>query len=129
MERKYNRAILPFARELRKNMTKEENHLWYDFLKQYPVQFNRQKVIGNYIVDFYCPKAKLVIELDGAGHFTDEGHEQDKIRDAFMAEYKNLTVLRFSNSRIKYEFKQVCEEIADFVEARIGAETSSASIR
>ena len=110
---------------LRKNMTPEEKHLWYDFLRNSTVQFYRQKVIGNYIVDFYCPKAKLVIELDGAGHFTYEGHEQDKIRDAFMNEYKNLTVLRFSNSRIKYEFKQVCEEIADFIEAR----TSSVSFR
>ena len=110
---------------LRKNMTPEEKHLRYDFLRNSTVQFYRQKVIGNYIVDFYCPKAKLVIELDGAGHFTYEGHEQDKIRDAFMNEYKNLTVLRFSNSRIKYEFKQVCEEIADFIEAR----TSSVSFR
>ena len=111
------------AKKLRKNMTKEEKHLWYDFLKNLPMTVNRQKVIGNYIVDFYCPKAKLVVELDGAGHFTEEGHEQDKIRDAFMTEYKNLTVLRFSNSRIKYEFKQVCEEIADFVEARTSSVT------
>ncbi len=104
---------------LRRNMTSEEKHLWYDFLRNSPVHFYRQKVIGNYIVDFYCPKAKLVVELDGAGHFTKEGYEYDRIRDAFMNEYKSLTVLRFSNSRIKYEFKQVCEEIADAVEVRL----------
>ena len=114
--------LTPISQMLRRNMTPEEKHLWYDFLKYSPVHFYRQKVIGNYIVDFYCPKARLVIELDGAQHFTPEGHEQDKLRDAFMNEYKSLMVLRFPNSRIKYEFRQVCCEISDIVEKRIGAE-------
>ncbi|WP_253291144.1 endonuclease domain-containing protein [Acetivibrio sp. MSJd-27] len=64
MDRKHNKNIVPFAKELRKNMTKEERHLWYDFLRNYPIRFSRQKILGKYIVDFYCAKAKLAIELD-----------------------------------------------------------------
>ena len=104
---------------LRRNMTPEEKHLWYDFLRKLPVIVHRQKVIGRYIVDFYCPKAKLVIELDGAQHFTEEGHEQDRIRDAFLIEEKELMVLRFPNSRIKKEFGRVCDEIMICIESRI----------
>ena len=74
-------------------MTKEERHLWYDFLKELPVNFNRQKVIGNYIVDFYCAKAKIVIELDGSQHYFDEGREKDLKRDRFLSSL-GLTVLR-----------------------------------
>ena len=69
MDRKHNSKIVPFAKELRKNMTKEERHLWYDFLKTYPVRFLRQKVLGRYIADFYCAKANVVIELDGSQHY------------------------------------------------------------
>ena len=103
---------------LRRNMTPEENHLWYDFLRKLPLIVHRQKVIGKYVVDFYCPKAKLVIELDGAQHFTEEGHKQDRIRDDFLTEEKGLMVLRFPNSRIKKEFGRVCEEILICVESR-----------
>ena len=71
--RKYNHEIIPVAKMLRKNSTKEENHLWYDFLKDYPVRFTRQKVLGKYIADFYCAKAKLVVELDGSQHYTEKG--------------------------------------------------------
>ena len=67
MQRKHNPNIVLTARMLRKNMTKEENHLWYDFLRDYPIRFVRQKVLGKYIADFYCAKAKIVIELDGSG--------------------------------------------------------------
>ena len=67
MDRKHNSKIVPFAKELRKNMTKEERHLWYDFLREYPMKFTRQKVLGKYIADFYCAKANIVIELDGSG--------------------------------------------------------------
>ena len=66
---KHNKNLVLNARELMKNMTKEEKHLWYDFLRTYPVRFLKQKVLGRYIADFYCAKAKLVIELDGSGHF------------------------------------------------------------
>lgn len=71
MNRKYNKELVSIAKTLRKNMTNEENHLWYDFLKVYPIRFYRQKVLGKYIADFYCSKAKLVIELDGAQHYDD----------------------------------------------------------
>ena len=72
MDRKHNNKIVPFAKELRKNMTKEERHLWYDFLRSYPIKFTRQKVLGKYIADFYCAKANVVIELDGSQHYEDD---------------------------------------------------------
>ena len=80
MERKHNTELTSNARTLRKNMTKEERHLWYDFLKMYPVRFLRQKVIDNYIVDFYCHSARLIIELDGSQHYEEKGLLKDKIR-------------------------------------------------
>ena len=69
MNGKHNKALTPIARKLRKDMTREERHLWYDFLREYPIRFLRQKVIGSYVVDFYCAAAKLVVELDGAQHY------------------------------------------------------------
>ncbi|MBE6535584.1 MAG: DUF559 domain-containing protein, partial [Ruminococcaceae bacterium] len=75
MQRKHNKDIVPTAKMLRKNMTKEEKHLWYDFLRTYHIRFLRQKVLGRYIADFYCAEAKLVIELDGSGHYTEEGKQ------------------------------------------------------
>ena len=78
MDRKHNRKIVPFAKELRKNMTKEERHLWYDFLRSDSVKFTRQKVLGKYIADFYCAKANLVFELDGSQHYEDEGLVNDE---------------------------------------------------
>ena len=101
---------------LRRNMTKEEKHLWYDCLKQMPVTFNRQKVIGNYIADFYCASAKLVIELDGSQHYEEQGVIMDKIRDSFF-EKQGITVLRYSNLQIHREFKNVCEDIWNHIEA------------
>lgn len=91
-------------------MTKEEKHLWYDFLKSLPVTVYRQKVIGNYIVDFYCAQAKLVIELDGSQHFNDISAENDRQRDEFMQSL-GLTVLRYSNAEINCNFKNICEDI------------------
>ena len=91
-------------------MTKEERHLWYDFLKELPVNFNRQKVIGNYIVDFYCAKAKIVIELDGSQHYFDEGREKDLKRDRFLSSL-GLTVLRYSNDDVNNSFESVCQDI------------------
>ena len=84
MNEAYNKKLVPNSRTLRKNMTKEERHLWYDFLRGYPVKFTRQKVIGPYIVDFYCPKADLVIELDGSQHFTEDGLQKDAQRTVFL---------------------------------------------
>ena len=106
----YNKANIPLAKELRKNMTPWERNLWYDYLRNYPVRFQRQKAIGNYIVDFYCAKAKLVIELDGGGHYTTEQTERDMIRTKEL-EAMDLTVLRFCNLDIDRNFLGVCEFI------------------
>ena len=110
MQRKHNKDIVPVAKMLRKNMTKEEKHLWYDFLSAYPVRFTRQKVLGKYIADFYCAKAKLVIELDGSGHYTDEGKVYDEERTAFLEGY-GLTVIHIPNTEIHSNFLGVCEYI------------------
>ena len=110
MERKHNISLTENAKELRKNMTKEERHLWYDFLKTYPVRFLRQKVIDNYIVDFYCHQARLIIELDGSQHYEKVGLLKDKIRTEKI-ENRNLTVIRIPNNEIKTNFYGVCEYI------------------
>ena len=91
-------------------MTKEERRLWYDFLKSLPVSVKRQKIIGSYIADFYIPSDKLVIELDGSQHYSDEGKDYDAERDAFMASL-GVTVLRYSNADISENFTGVCEDI------------------
>ena len=108
MDYKHNPNLVPFAKELRKNMTKEERHLWYDFLKDYPVRFSRQKVLGHYIVDFYCAKAKIVIELDGSQHYDEANLKADARRTEFLEGYR-LTVLRIPNNAIKDNFRGVCE--------------------
>ena len=98
------------ARKLRKNMTKEERHLWYDFLKKLPVTVNRQKKIGRYIVDFYIAQAKLVIELDGSQHYAATGQAADQERDSDLQKL-GLTVLRYSNTDINRSFDAVCQDI------------------
>ena len=110
MERKHNPALTQNARVLRKNMTKEERHIWYDFLKDYPVRFLRQKVIDNYIVDFYCHQARLIIELDGSQHYDEIGILKDKIRTEKIKN-RNLTVIRIPNNEISSNFYGVCEYI------------------
>ena len=110
MDRKHNSKIVPFAKELRKNMTKEERHLWYDFLRQYPVKFTRQKVLGKYIADFYSYSAKLVIELDGSQHYEPENREKDRVRDDYLRSL-GLEVLRYTNFDIHDNFRGVCEDI------------------
>ena len=120
MDRKYNKNLVSFSRHLRKNMTKEERHLWYDFLKDYKHKFVRQKVLGKYIADFYCDKAKLVIELDGSQHYEDANIENDKKRTAYLEQY-NLMILRITNTDINVRFMQVCEHIDNVVKERINA--------
>ena len=115
MERKHNTELTTNARVLRKNMTKEEKHLWYDFLKTYPVRFLRQKVIDNYIVDFYCHSARLIIELDGFQHYEEKGLLKDIIRTERI-EQRNLTVIRIPNTEIHKNFRGVCEYIDHLVE-------------
>ncbi|MBR5272735.1 MAG: DUF559 domain-containing protein [Clostridia bacterium] len=108
MERKYNKKLIPFAKQLRKDMTREEKHLWYDFLRNLPVRVVRQKVIGKYIVDFYCASAKLVIELDGSQHFENEKIVSDAERDSFLKSM-GLEILRIPNNEINNNFEGVCE--------------------
>ena len=108
MQRKYNKQLVPFAKQLRKEMTKEERHLWYDFLRSYPVRFNRQKVMGKYILDFYCAEARLAIELDGSQHYEDANMVSDAERSAFLEGY-GLTVIRIPNNESSKNFRSVCE--------------------
>ena len=114
MEYKHNPKLTENAKELRKNMTKEEKHLWYDFLKGYPIRFLRQKVIDNYIADFYCHSAKLVVELDGSQHYTKSGLIKDKIRTERIEKH-DLTVMRIPNGEINHNFEGVCKFIDEFV--------------
>ena len=95
---------------LRKQMTKEERHLWYDYLKSYPVQFKRQYPIGCYIVDFYCYRGRLVVELDGAQHCEPSAVAYDRKRTEYLRQ-KGLYVLRFSNRDVMEQFRSICETI------------------
>ena len=110
MSLNYNKSNIPRARELRKNATKEERHLWYDFLAKYPLRFQRQKAIDNFIADFYCHKAKLVIEIDGSQHYTDEAQKKDAFRTEILEGY-GLKIIRFSNRQINENFIEVCDYI------------------
>ena len=119
MQPKHNKRLVPFAKQLRKTLTKEERRLWYDFLRDYPVRFSRQKVLGKYIVDFYCAKAKLVIELDGSQHYEDEGSANDIERTRFLEGY-GLTVIRIANNDIHQNFTAVCEYIDNVIKQLLG---------
>ena len=112
-----NPELTPFAQKLRKGMTKEEKHLWYDFLKKLPVTVNRQKVVGNYIVDFLCEDARLVIELDGAQHYSLEGRRKDAERDGYLNELGYL-VLRYTDHDIRTDFEGVCLDIKRQIQDR-----------
>lgn len=106
----YEHHLIARARELRKKATKQENHLWYDFLRNHTMRFQRQKAIDNYIVDFYCHSVKLVIELDGSQHFDEATARYDRNRTALLNGL-GITVLRFCNVDIDRNFEGVCEEI------------------
>ena len=112
----YNKSNIPLAKELRKNMTPWERKLWYEYLRNYPIRFQRQKAIGNYIVDFYCARAGLVVELDGGGHYTTQQQDKDAVRTKEL-ESMNLTVLRICNLDIDRNFTGVCEYIDSAVKA------------
>ena len=111
----YNEGNIPLAKALRKNMTPWERKLWYDFLRHYSVRFQRQKAIGNYIADFYCAKARLIIELDGGGHYTKEQRIKDEQRTNDLNSM-NLTVVRICNLDIDGNFCGVCEFIDRLVQ-------------
>ena len=110
MDYKHNPRLTGNARSLRKDMTKEERHLWYDFLRAYPVRFLRQKVIDDYIVDFYCASANLVIELDGSQHYEDQDRAYDERRTAAL-QARGLTVIRIPNNELMKNFRGACEYI------------------
>ena len=114
MARQYNKNLTPRAQELRRNATPQENHLWYDFLSKHPLRFQRQRVIGPYIADFYCHAAHLVIEIDGAQHFTEEGLQYDRIRTAVLESHE-LRVIRFTNREIDQYFDSVCRMIDEVI--------------
>ena len=108
--KEYNKNNIPFAKILRKNMTPWERKLWYMFLRKYPIRFQRQKAIGEYIADFYCAKARLVIELDGSGHYASLQAKKDELRTKEL-QNMNLKVIRICNLDIDRKFKSVCEYI------------------
>ena len=110
MQPKHNKQLTPLAKQLRKEMTKEERRLWYDYLRSYPVRFLRQRVMGKYIVDFYCSEAKLIVELDGSQHYEDGNIEKDTQRTEFLEGY-GLKVIRIPNNEVNQNFRGVCEYI------------------
>ena len=114
-----NNELLSIARSLRREMTPQERRLWFCFLKNYPVKFFKQRIIENYIVDFYCSPAKLVIEVDGSQHYDPEKMESDRKRSEVFQKY-GLEVIRFSNREVNQYFDSVCESIHRTVINRIG---------
>ncbi len=120
MQKKHNPVLISNAKALRKAMTKEERHLWYDYLRHYPVRFYRQKVLGKFIVDFYCADAKLVIELDGSQHYIPGETQKDAERTAFLEGY-DVIVLRIPNNHVNQNFRGVCEYIDMAVKQRLSA--------
>lgn len=115
---KQKEQLTQFSQQLRKNATKEENTLWYQYLRRYPVQFRRQCVIGPYIVDFYCAKAGLVLELDGSQHYETEGAVRDAQRTCYL-QSQGLMVLRFSNTDVNQNLAGVCQRIDTVVAERL----------
>ena len=111
----YNDRNITLAKTLRKNATPQENHLWYDFLSGYSVRFQRQKAIDQFIADFFCHKAKPMIEIDGSQHYTEQGIQSDRFRTERLEEY-DLTVIRFTNRQIDTNFRGVCEYIDSVVQ-------------
>lgn len=132
MSLEYNKRNIPLAKILRNNSTKQENHLWYDFLSKYEIRFQRQKAIDNFIADFYCHKAKLIIEIDGSQHYTDEGVKHDAFRTETLVGY-DLQIIRFTNRQIDTNFKGVCDYIDFVVKAVLreegGCEAAGRSLR
>ena len=114
-----NGQMLPRARDLRRNMTPQEKKLWYQFLRQYPVKIYKQRIVESFIVDFYCASAKLVIELDGSQHYTEQGEVYDAERSACLARC-GLEVIRFTNAEIDSEFDAVCNKIHAAIQNRKG---------
>ena len=124
MSLKYNGNNILLAKALRKDATPQENKLWYEFLSKYEVRFQRQKCIDNFIADFYCHKAKLVIEIDGSQHYTDKKLSYDGYRTEILEGY-GLTILRFTNKQIDTKFEGVCSFINSVVNNLLNGYTPS----
>ena len=108
-------GLLNHARQLRRDMTPQERKLWYLFLKTYPIKVYKQRIIGPYIVDFYCASARLVIEIDGSQHFEETGKERDSARDGYLKSL-GLGILRYSNADINVRFQSVCQDIHQHIQ-------------
>ena len=119
MDNRRNHELVANARKLRREMTKEERHLWYDYLRHHPVKFRRQAVFGKFIVDFYCAKAKLVVELDGSQHYEPENRRADQLRTEYLEKF-GVMVIRIANTDVTRNFRGVCAYIDDLIEARLG---------
>ena len=124
MSLKYRKENIPLAKALRHNSTPQEKHLWYDYLSKYPIKFQRQKSIDNFIVDFYCHKAKLIIEIDGSQHYKPKNKEHDEFRTEILEGY-DLTVIRFTNRQVDDNFCGVCKFIDFTVKALLTPEPPS----
>ena len=118
MSIEYNKKNITLAKNLRNNATPQEKHLWYDFLSKYEIRFQRQKTIDNFIADFYCHRAKLIIEIDGSQHHTEQGKQKDDFRTEILEGY-DLKVIRFTNHQINTNFYGVCEYIDAVVKASL----------
>ena len=118
LPRKHNKSLVPNARRLRRSMTKEERHLWYDFLRTHPCRFTRQKVLGYYIVDFYSARAHLVIELDDSQHFEPDNEANDEKRTRFLEQY-GLRIIRIPNCEINRHFEAVCSYIDNVIASQL----------
>ncbi|MGN0568972.1 MAG: endonuclease domain-containing protein [Candidatus Fimenecus sp.] len=123
----YNHKLKNQSRELRKNMTEQERRLWFCFLRDYPIKFYRQRIIGNYIADFYCSEAKIVIEIDGSQHCTDEGMKYDENRTCVINDF-GVEVIRFSNYDINTNFEGVCMEIDNVISRKLGIDDPSVTL-
>ena len=119
MNEQYNKNLTGNAKALRKEMTRQERRLWYDYLKSLPVTVHRQEVLGAYIVDFYIASRKIVIELDGSQHFEPSGIQKDKERDCYLKSI-GCTVLRYSNADVNQRFESVCQDIYDHLYGEVG---------
>ena len=114
-----NNGLLENARRLRKEMTPQEQRLWYQFLRKYPIKIYKQRIIGDYIVDFYCSSAKLVIEIDGSQHYEDDAIVYDAARTNYL-ESLGLYVARYSNTDVNRRFREVCDSIHNLIQERTG---------
>ena len=124
-DKPYKATLTSRARELRRDATKQENHLWYEYLRGFRPRFARQRIIGSYILDFYCGTTKLAVELDGSQHFEPDAMEYDKTRTRFL-ESLGIQVMRFTNIDVDSSFEGVCITIANQVNALLGHPPPSA---